>query len=130
VARNTRQSATSHWFVTWIDDDEQRVALARESMTVSPRPESIAAVSARPELRSYWELCLRSWQSPMAMEFRFRHGLRYRQLLDRHLRQLIAGVVTPEQSMADCSLAWEALTEELGRPRQLRSLERSLQLAN
>jgi hypothetical protein len=129
VGSNSRQSAQSLRFALWLDEQEQREALARQSSWFSPRPLGLGGLAATdPAKSSYHQLFVRAWDHPSVVnELRFRGASQYRHILSEGLVEIAMVPENAVQKLRDMAEACESLTLSLDRSSQVDSLEKSLQ---
>ncbi|MFM8175510.1 MAG: hypothetical protein ACKN81_18360 [Pirellulaceae bacterium] len=129
VGSNSRQSAQALRFALWLDEQEQREALARQSPWFSPRPSGLGGLAATdPAKSSYHQLFVRAWDHPSVVnELRFRGASQYRRVLSEGLVEIAMAPENAVQKLREMAEACEALTLSLDRSSQVDSLEKSLQ---
>lgn len=132
VAQATRQSSASAYFLEWLDQDDQRESLHRETRRVAPRKSGMSNLAAsNPDMASYYrQSAAAASRQDVLKELRIRGGRDYRLVLGKALREMVAKPDQVDAILRDCSQEWEKITEKLGRDTQRVSLERSLQLSN
>ena len=129
VGSNSRQSSQALRFALWVDEQEQREALARQSRWFSPRPSGLGGLAATdPAKSSYHQLFVRAWDHPSVVnEFRFRGASQYRRILSEGLVEIAIAPENAVQKLREMAEACETLTMSLDRSSQVDSLEKSLQ---
>lgn len=129
VGSNSRQSSQALQFALWLDEQEQREALARQSPWFSPRPSGLGGLAATdPAKSSYHQLFVRAWDHPSVVnELRFRGASQYRRVLSEGLVEIAMAPENAVQKLREMAEACEALTSSLDRSSQVDSLEKSLQ---
>lgn len=129
VGSNSRQSSQALRFALWLDEQEQREALARQSPWFSPRPSGLGGLAATdPAKSSYHQLFVRAWDHPSVVnELRFRGASQYRRVLSEGLVEIAMAPENAVQKLREMAEACESLTLSLDRSSQVDSLEKSLQ---
>ncbi|MEQ1824447.1 MAG: hypothetical protein ABL921_00805 [Pirellula sp.] len=127
VGKNTRQSAVSSLFLSWLTSEELREVLRPTSPRMELLPSQSDRNATRADYREFQNLNSRQHLNQgMDLSLRFANGSQYRDLLADYLAQVIQGKEQAETVMIRCSKAWNALTDKLDKDKQRLSIEQSL----
>ncbi len=88
----------------------------------------IKAGMSRKAAENYLGAIKASLNSPnMVLDLRIPQNQRYQQIvLDTAIARMLAGEITPQQTMKDIETGWEEITDELGREEQLKAYRATL----
>ncbi|MFN7877313.1 MAG: hypothetical protein ACK5PB_18485 [Pirellula sp.] len=127
VGKKTRQSAVANQFVQWLSAPEQRATFSRLDSRIELWPKQTDPNSGRSDYRLYTTLINKEGRpEPTSLLIRFDHSRLYRQKL---AETLLGCIKSPEQSkslLAECSKAWDKITEQNNAPQQRLSVEQSI----
>jgi hypothetical protein len=127
VGKKTRQSAVSNQFVQWLSAPEQRATFSRLDSRIELWPKQTDPNSGRGDYRLYTTLINKDERpEPTSLLIRFDHAGLYRQKL---AETLLGCIKTPDQAkslLAECSKAWDKITEQNNAPQQRLSVEQSI----
>jgi hypothetical protein len=126
VGKKTRQSAVSNQFVLWLSAPEQRATFSKLDSRIELWPKQMDPNSGRSDYRLYTTLINRDGRpEPTSLLIRFNNAHLYRQKLGE---TLLACIKSPDQAkslLAECSQAWDKITEQNNAPQQRLSVEQS-----
>ena len=131
-----RQTAVARNFLAWLSSAEGRSTLrttTAQLAAIRPKTSSGASEDDSPVLEAVDPLRERYDQLIITVlgsgevrpSLRIPASDQYMAALDTAVQTALAGEKTPEQALQEASTAWEAITEELGRPGQLRAWRQS-----
>lgn len=126
VGKKTRQSAVSNQFVSWLSEPEQRGTFSKLDERIELWPSQPDPNAGRSDYRAYTTLINNVQRpEPTTLLIRFHHAHLYRQRLSE---ALLACIQSPDQCkslLAECSKAWDKITEQNNAPQQRLSVEQS-----
>lgn len=127
IGKKTRQSAVSAQFVQWLSASEQRATFARLDSRIELWPQQTDPNSGRNDYRLYTTLINRELRpEPTSLLIRFDNAGDYRRKL---AETLLSCLKSPDQAktlLAECSKAWDKITEQNNAPQQRLSVEQSI----
>lgn len=127
IGKKTRQSAVSNQFVLWLSAPEQRATFSRLDSRIELWPTQTDPNSGRSDYRLYTTLINKDGRpDPASLLIRFDNAHLYRQKL---AETLLACIKSPDQAkslLAECSKAWDKITEQNNAPQQRLSVEQSI----
>ncbi len=129
VGAMSRQSSASTFFLEWIDDDEQRLALGRITELVVPAKTENNLLTG-PDAQ-YDRCCRKAWAhgAPM-LELRLSGGIQYRRRLVQAIRSFLENPQRIDEELRKCGEDWDKITIAMGRDRQRNSAEQSYLLSD
>jgi hypothetical protein len=126
VGKKTRQSAVSNQFVSWLSEPEQRGTFSKLDERIELWPSQPDPNAGRSDYRAYTTLINNVQRpEPTTLLIRFHHAHLYRQRLSE---ALLACIQSPDQCkslLAECSKAWDKITEQNNATQQRLSVEQS-----
>jgi hypothetical protein len=128
MTSTNRQSATSTYFLEWMNNDNQRIAFGAATERVQTLSGAGGVTQGAEVL--YQRRLTEAWGGNVPNELRFAGAYRYRHRLQQMLEAIIANPASIDEEIANCNQDWDKITEELGRATQRTSVERSLFLAD
>lgn len=127
VAKKTRQTAVSCQFIAWLSEPEQREALRTVCSRIELFPGQNDRNSIRDDYRAFQSINSTELPSePMGLSLRMANADQYRAVLSECLVQAIRSPDKIESILAECSMKWNVLTNNLGMEQQRMSEEQSL----
>ncbi len=133
-ARSRGRKQAAEQFIAWLTEPAiGEILFGQENRSGPFRATHLAKIEdwgdpeSCSEFRASWSGVLReSHEQALIMTFpKIARSGEYLELLDRGIRQCLQENLSAQESLSEISQQWESLTESIGRPKQLKLLERN-----